>query len=98
MTNANAQNGNSKEDALDFSDLTFEQALERLDETVQALESGGLSLDDATRLYEEGMALARMCSETLAAAELRISRIRTAHGEQMRFLAEDGAAYEADPC
>ena len=98
MSNANAQNGSGKEDALDFSGLTFEQALERLDETVQALESGGLSLDDATRLYEEGMALARMCSETLAAAELRISRIRTAHGEQMRFLAEDNAAYEADPC
>ena len=101
MTNANAQNGkhdSGNEEALDFSDLTFEQALERLDDTVQALESGGLSLDDATRLYEEGMALARMCSETLAAAELRISRIRTAHGEQMRFLAEDNAAYETDPC
>lgn len=98
MTNANAQNGSGKEDTLDFSDLTFEQALERLDQTVQALESGGLSLDDSTRLYEEGMALARMCSETLAAAELRITRIRTAHGEQMRFLAEDSAAYEADPC
>lgn len=98
MTNANAQNGSGKEDTLDFSDLTFEQALERLDQTVQALESGGLSLDDSTRLYEEGMALARMCSETLAAAELRITRIRTAHGEQMRFLAEDNAAYEADPC
>lgn len=98
MTNANAQNGSGKEDTLDFSDLTFEQALERLDQTVQALESGGLSLDDSTRLYEEGMALARMCSETLAAAELRITRIRTAHGEQMRFLAEDNAAYEAEPC
>lgn len=98
MTNANAQNGSGKEDTPDFSDLTFEQALERLDQTVQALESGGLSLDDSTRLYEEGMALARMCSETLAAAELRITRIRTAHGEQMRFLAEDNAAYEADPC
>ena len=98
MTNANAQNGSGKEDTLDFSDLTFEQALERLDQTVQALESGGLSLDDSTRLYEEGMALARMCSETLAAAELRITRIRTAHGEQMRFLAEDAAVYEADPC
>ena len=98
MTNANAQNGSGKEDTLDFSDLTFEQALERLDQTVQALESGGLSLDDSTRLYEEGMALARMCSETLAAAELRITRIRTAHGEQMRFLAEDSAAYEVEPC
>ena len=43
MTNHNSQNGangNGNEDALDFSELTFEQALERLDETVQALEIG----------------------------------------------------------
>ena len=45
------------------SKLTFEQALNRLEETVQALETSGLSLDDATRLFEEGMKLARVCSE-----------------------------------
>ena len=81
-----------------LSDLTFEQALERLDNTVQALESGGLSLEEATRLYEEGIGLARMCSEALASAELRITRIRTAHGEQMRFLAESPTSYEASEC
>ncbi len=73
----------------DDKDLTFEQALNRLDETVKALEEGGLALTDATRLYEEGMKLARLCSEMLATAELRISRIQTAFGEQMRLLAED---------
>ena len=93
MTDTNA-NGLGRE----LGDLTFEQALERLDSTVQALESGGLSLEEATRLYEEGIGLARMCSEALASAELRITRIRTAHGEQMRFLAEDSAGYEASPC
>ena len=89
---------NTGEPDKEFGDLTFEQALERLDNTVQALESGGLSLEEATRLYEEGMKLARMCSETLASAELRITRIRTAHGEQMRFLAESSADYEASAC
>lgn len=93
--NANA-NGSSA--VQDINALTFEQALERLDATVQALESGGLTLAEATRLYEEGMALARMCNEALTAAELRISRIKTAHGEQMRFIAEEDAAYEAEPC
>jgi exodeoxyribonuclease VII small subunit len=68
---------------------TFEQALGNLDETVKTLESGGLTLADATRLFEEGMKLARVCSEMLATAELRISRIRTAYGEQMRMLGED---------
>ena len=82
----------------ELGDLTFEQALERLDGTVEALESGGLSLEESTRLYEEGIGLARLCSEALASAELRITRIRTAHGEQMRFLAESPADYEATDC
>ena len=82
----------------ELGDLTFEQALERLDGTVEALESGGLSLEESTRLYEEGIGLARLCSEALASAELRITRIRTAHGEQMRFLAESSADYEATDC
>jgi len=68
---------------------TFEQALGNLDETVKTLESGDLTLADATRLFEEGMKLARVCSEMLATAELRISRIRTAYGEQLRILGED---------
>ncbi len=88
----------SDDNIADFSDLSFEQALERLDATVQALESGGLSIADATKLYEEGMVLAQMCSEALAAAELRITRIRTAHGAQMRFIPEEDAVYEPDSC
>ena len=65
--------------------LTFEQALARLDDTVRALEAGDVPLDEATRLYEEGMELARTCNEKLASAELRITKIRTAYGEQMRL-------------
>ena len=83
---------------IDLSNLTFEQALNRLDETVQALEAGGLALSDATRLYEDGMKLARICSEMLASAELRITRIQTAYGEQMRFLAEEDADQSDDIC
>ncbi|MCI0438340.1 MAG: exodeoxyribonuclease VII small subunit [Chloroflexi bacterium] len=69
--------------------MSFEQALARLDETVKALEQGGLPLAEAARLFEEGMRLARVCSETLAAAELRISRVQTAYGEQMRMMPDD---------
>ena len=67
------------------TELTFEQALARLDETVRALEAGDLPLDEATRLYERGMKLAQTCNEMLASAELRITKIRTAYGEQMRL-------------
>ena len=67
------------------AELTFEQALASLDQTVRALETGDLPLDEATRLYEEGMKLARTCNEMLASAELRITQIRTAYGEQLRL-------------
>ncbi|MCH8186367.1 MAG: exodeoxyribonuclease VII small subunit [Chloroflexi bacterium] len=80
----------------DIGDLSFEQAMSRLDETVDALEAGGLALADATRLFEEGMKLARLCSEMLASAELRITRIQTAYGEQMRMLEEQGQG--GPPC
>lgn len=83
----------------DASDISFEQAVGRLDETVQALESGGLPLAEATRLFEDGMKLARLCSEMLASAELTITRIQTAYGEQMRMLEHDEAAGPGDrPC
>ena len=78
----------------DTEDLTFEQALNQLDETVHALEAGGLPLAGATRLFEQGMRLARISSEMLAAAELKISQIQTAYGEQMRFLQEEQAEPE----
>ncbi len=52
--------------------LTFEASLRRLDEIVRALESGETTLEDSMRLFEEGVALARRCSEMLGEAERRI--------------------------
>ena len=70
-------------------ELSFEEAYTSLEETVRALEEGGLPLAEATRLFEEGTRLARICNELLSAAELRITRLQTAYGEQMRLLTED---------
>lgn len=55
--------------------LAFEEALGRLDETVSALETGKLPLEDAIHLYEEGVHLAQRCQELLDQAELRVSRL-----------------------
>ena len=85
------------ESASDPDNLSFEEALARLDETVEALEAGGLPLAETTCLYEKGMRLARICSEMLAAAELKISQIQTTYGEQMRMSPEEGAEPEDGP-
>jgi exodeoxyribonuclease VII small subunit len=50
----------------------FERSLRRLEEVVQKLESANLSLDDAMKLFEEGVQLSRECQKQLAEAEARV--------------------------
>lgn len=76
----------TRKDDTNFENLSFEEAFRLLEEKVQALEAGGLTLEKATQLFEEGMRLARLCNELLSSAELKVTRLRTAFGEQMRFL------------
>ncbi|MDY6916840.1 MAG: exodeoxyribonuclease VII small subunit [Chloroflexota bacterium] len=61
--------------------LTFEQALERLEKIVLALQDGGLTLEESIALYEEGMGLARICNERLNAADLKITQLQTEFGQ-----------------
>ncbi|MFQ5925379.1 MAG: exodeoxyribonuclease VII small subunit [Dehalococcoidia bacterium] len=58
--------------------LSFEEALNRLEKIVQTLEAGGLTLEEALSLFEEGMHLAQICSQRLDTAELKISQLQTA--------------------
>ncbi len=56
--------------------FSFEEIYLRLEKTVEALESGNLTLDEATNLYEEGMRLAQMCSDMLSKAELKVTQLK----------------------
>lgn len=49
--------------------ITFEAAMERLEEITQLLESGSEGLDDSLKLYEEGVSLIRLCTQKLESAE-----------------------------
>ncbi len=60
--------------------LSFEQALAELEQTVQRLSDGGLTLDESIALFERGQALAARCTELLDRAELRIRQL-TSQGE-----------------
>jgi exodeoxyribonuclease VII small subunit len=55
--------------------LTYEQALEQLEEIVTALEASGYSLDVSLQLFERGQILARYCSELLDKAELKVKQL-----------------------
>jgi exodeoxyribonuclease VII small subunit len=50
----------------------FERSLARLEEVVRKLESPQLSLDEAMRLFEEGVSLSRVCQKQLEEAEGRV--------------------------
>ncbi|HEV2288756.1 MAG TPA: exodeoxyribonuclease VII small subunit [Candidatus Acidoferrales bacterium] len=50
----------------------FEKSLMRLEEVVKRLESPELSLDEAMKLFEEGVKLSRDCQKQLEEAEGRV--------------------------
>lgn len=52
--------------------VNFENSMKRLDEIVQRLESGKLSLEESIALYKEGSVLAESCKNTLDAAKLSV--------------------------
>lgn len=54
---------------------TFEQQFGRLQEVVQRLSDGNLTLQEALSAFEEGMALADSCSRMLEEAELRVQQV-----------------------
>jgi len=50
----------------------FEKSLARLEEVVKRLESTDLSLDEAMKLFEEGVKLSQECQKQLTEAEGRV--------------------------
>lgn len=60
----------------------FEKDLERLEQIVEALEEGELSLDESLKKFEEGIKLGRRCEKALSAAEKKIEILmKNADGE-----------------
>ncbi len=57
------------------AELTFEQAFAQLEEVVQQLESGQLSLAQSLALFEKGMRLAQVCESKLDQAEQQVSQL-----------------------
>jgi exodeoxyribonuclease VII small subunit len=55
-----------------MSDMKFEDALQRLERIVDALEAGNLGLEESLQVFEEGVGLARRCAKYLDEAEKRI--------------------------
>jgi len=60
--------------------IRFEEAMQKLSEIVEKLESGEGSLDEMIRLYEEGMSLVKSCEYQLDSYEAKIEKLNEAAG------------------
>lgn len=56
-------------------DISFEEAMKQLEETVDSLEGGTLGLEESLRTFERGMSLVRICQKKLEDAETRIAKL-----------------------
>lgn len=66
--------------------ITFEAAMERLEEIARLLESGSEGLDASLKLYEEGVSLIRLCTQKLESAEQSVKILQM--GEEGIVLAD----------
>lgn len=55
--------------------VNFEDTVKRLEQIVETLERGGVALEQAMAMYEEGIQLSKRCLETLQNAEVKLRRL-----------------------
>ena len=90
MTTVNS--ASKKPDAAQKPD--FECSLGRLEEIVGKLENANLSLDEAMKLFEEGVQLSRECQKHLEQAEGKVEILLKKAGGEMAAQAFDPEAEE----
>ena len=79
------------------TEMSFEEAVKRLEEIASKLEFEGVDLDTSLKLYEEGVSLVRYCNKMLDKAERKINLLSvSADGEleEKEFLKPEGTASE----
>ncbi|MCK4416544.1 MAG: exodeoxyribonuclease VII small subunit [Candidatus Latescibacteria bacterium] len=64
---------------------SFEATLGRLQQIVEALEAGELTLDQSLELFEEGVKLSRQCTQMLETAKKRVLTLTRKSGGEFRL-------------
>ena len=59
----------------------FEQSLEKLEQLVDRMEEGDLTLEDSLKIFEEGIKLTRECQQALAKAEQKVKMLIEENGQ-----------------
>ena len=73
-------------------ELSFEKAMDRLEEIVASLENGECPLEESLKLFEEGVNLVKICNNKLETVEGSIKKLANIDGEMVEkdfFTDED---------
>jgi exodeoxyribonuclease VII small subunit len=70
-------------------ELTFEQAMDQLEDIVEKLEEGDVPLEEAISIYKQGMDLSRLCHQKLKAVEGQLTEILREDGELEGFTVQE---------
>jgi len=77
--------------------IRFEDAMKRLDEIVEAMDSGKIGIEESIDRYEEAMKLAAQCRGILDECEQRIRKIQFDSSGQPQQQPFDADAARPDP-
>ena len=77
-----------KEQANHPEKLTFEQAMEKLEAIVSAMEEGKVPLEESIDKYAEGIALVKQCRAILDKAEEKIQLLGRGGGDALAVTGE----------
>ncbi len=61
--------------------ISFEEALKRLEEIVNSLETGQLSLDESLSVFEEGIRLSKLCNKKLVETKQKVEKLMEKNGK-----------------
>lgn len=74
---------------MEKKELSFEEAITKLEQIVKELESGNCDLDNAINKYTEGMELAKLCGDKLNDATDKVNKILADNGKLEDFTTEN---------
>jgi exodeoxyribonuclease VII small subunit len=74
----------------------FEQSLAELENIVEKLEQGELSLDESLQHFERGVQLTRICQSALKQAEQKVEILMRKTGQSGEFTSQPFDTSESD--
>lgn len=65
---------------------SFEQAIGRLEQIVEAMEQGKIGLEESVKFFEEGMGLIERCRKVLSEAEMKIHHLQASGDSSLKIV------------